>query len=187
MFLKRLVSNSLAAFIVQRKENVSMKKVFVVNGYPRSGKDTFAEILSKYVKVMKISSVDKVKEIARLAGWNGEKDDKGRKLLADLKAVLVDYDDLPFKYVYVRYQEFLSSDYDVLLVDIREQTEIVKAKKELGAETVFIENKNINNIVSNSSDANIPVEGYDYVVRNNCSLEEYEVNIKKFIKEVLGI
>ena len=38
---------------------------------------------------MKISSVDKVKEIARIAGWNGEKDDKGRKLLADLKAALV--------------------------------------------------------------------------------------------------
>lgn len=163
-----------------------MKKVFVVNGYPRSGKDTFAEILSKYVKVMKISSVDKVKEIARLARWNGEKDDKGRKLLADLKAVLVDYDDLPFKYVYAKYQEFLSSDYDVLLVDIREQTEIVKAKKELGAETVFIENKNIKNIVSNSSDANIPIDGYGYVVRNNGSLEEYEANIQRFIKEVLG-
>ena len=35
---------------------------------------------------MNISSVDKVKEAAKvLAGWNGEKDEKSRKFLSDLK------------------------------------------------------------------------------------------------------
>ena len=38
------------------------KMVFIVNGKPRAGKDTFAEILNRYMKVYKYSAVTKVKE-----------------------------------------------------------------------------------------------------------------------------
>ena len=41
------------------------KMVFVVNGKPRAGKDTFAQILNEYLDVYKYSAVSKVKEIAK--------------------------------------------------------------------------------------------------------------------------
>lgn len=49
------------------------KKIIVINGTGGSGKDTFVEYVSKYAKVYNFSSVDKVKEIAKLIGWTGTK------------------------------------------------------------------------------------------------------------------
>lgn len=160
-----------------------MKNVFIVNGFPGSGKDTFASILNKYIKVCKRSSVDVVKKIALEAGWDGVKDDKGRRLLADLKRILVEYDDLPLKYLKREYDIFVSTDFNVMLLDIREPEEIRKAKELLNAKIVFIENKNVHNACTNSADASIESEGYDYTVKNNGTLKEFEENIIKFIKE----
>lgn len=160
-----------------------MKHVFIVNGFPRSGKDTFAQILGNYVLVMKRSSVDVVKRIATDAGWDGVKDEKGRKLLAALKHALVEYNDLPLKYMASEYEKFLVSDCDVLLLDIREPDEILKAKEMFDAKTVFIENKNISNVYTNAADASIQTTGYDYVVQNNSTLEVFEANIIEFIKQ----
>ena len=56
-----------------------MKKIYIVNGKPRSGKDTFAELLGKHCRVFKYSSVDKVKQIAAKCGWDGGKTDKDRR------------------------------------------------------------------------------------------------------------
>lgn len=55
-----------------------MKKIIVINGAGTSGKDTFVKLVSKYAKTINYSSVDFVKEVARFAGWNGQKDEKGR-------------------------------------------------------------------------------------------------------------
>lgn len=42
------------------------KKVFIINGYPRAGKDTFADIISKYCKVRKYNGgVSYVRNIYR--------------------------------------------------------------------------------------------------------------------------
>ena len=57
----------------------NMKNIVIINGYGGSGKDTFVEFVSKYNKVYNFSSVDKVKEIAKLIGWNGKKEEKDRK------------------------------------------------------------------------------------------------------------
>ena len=61
------------------------KQVIIINGTGGSGKDTFVRFCSEFAKVTNISSVDKVKEAAKiLVGWNGEKHEKARKLLDDL-------------------------------------------------------------------------------------------------------
>ena len=76
------------------------KQVIIINGTGGSGKDTFVQYCSKYAKVINISSVDKVKEAATiLVGWKGEKDEKSRKLLVDLKKLSIDYNDAPLKYI----------------------------------------------------------------------------------------
>ena len=51
------------------------KRIVIINGSGGVGKDTFVELCGKFVEVKNISSVDKVKEAARiLVNWNGEKD-----------------------------------------------------------------------------------------------------------------
>ena len=60
------------------------KRIFIINGSGGVGKDTFVELVStelndmlkKFHTVINFSSVDRVKEIAREIGWEGEKLEK---------------------------------------------------------------------------------------------------------------
>lgn len=76
---------------------IYIKHIIVINGLPRSGKDTFVYLVSKYAITSNFSSVDFVKDVAKYAGWNGEKDGKSRLFLSKLKELLSKYDDIPYK------------------------------------------------------------------------------------------
>ena len=52
-------------------------------GYAGSGKDTAAEILMA-AGYQRLGFADPLKELATRIGWDGQKDDAGRKLLQDL-------------------------------------------------------------------------------------------------------
>ena len=56
------------------------QKIFYINGAGGSGKDTFVDLVEKFVPVWKLSTVDEVKRIAiDHFGWDSVKDDKGRQ------------------------------------------------------------------------------------------------------------
>lgn len=160
------------------------KHIFIVNGMARAGKDTFAEILGEMVNVRKRSSIDKVKMIAKLCDWDGGKTEADRKFLSDLKCLLTDYNDVPFKYI-IRCVDEFNRDLvsQVLLIDIREPEEIERAKVAFNAKTVFIENNRVDKIVSNMADAGVYNYEYDYIVENNGTLDEFRENIKAFAKK----
>ena len=73
--------------------------VLIINGAPRSGKDTFINTLTweKPGKVIRYSSIDWIKQQALNLGWDGIKDAKGRQFLSDLKNACTNYADIPFK------------------------------------------------------------------------------------------
>ena len=104
-----------------------MKKVvIVINGQGGVGKDTLCELAAKHFKVKNISSITPIKELAARCGWGGEKDDKARKFLSDLKRVLVEYNDYPTVWAKSEYEKFLLSDEQLMFVHIREGSEIKK-------------------------------------------------------------
>ena len=105
------------------------KLVIVINGSGGVGKDSICSIVGKHYSTMNISSVDPIKKIAFENGWDGRKNEKSRKFLADLKQLFVDFNDLPCKYLLDKYQEFLESNNEILFVHIREPEEISKFKK----------------------------------------------------------
>lgn len=144
------------------------KRVIIINGGGGSGKDTFVEFCAKHAKVINISSVDKVKEAAKiLVGWNGEKDEKIRKLLVDLKKLSIDYNEYPTTYILEEHKKFLESEAEFLFIHIREISEIKKIKKLLSAETLLLTNPRVPKITSNTSDANVNDYSYDYMVKNS--------------------
>lgn len=161
------------------------KQIFITNGMARCGKDTFAKFLNEIVPTLKYSSIDKVKEIATLCGWNGGKEERDRKFLSDLKLLATDYSDMPFEAVRSKVNEFLADEkHSILLIDIREPGEIERAKTTFGAKTILIENIIVPFINSNMADANVYNYTYDYVVQNNGTLEEFKENINQFAKEI---
>ena len=92
------------------------KAVSVINGAGGVGKDRLCDLSAKHFKVYNVSSITPIKEIASLCGWDGSKDDKSRKFLADLKRVSIEYNDYPTLWAKERYKEFLESEEDVSLV-----------------------------------------------------------------------
>ena len=152
----------------------------------RCGKDTFATFLSEFVPTLKYSSINKIKEIATLCGWDGEKTEKSRKFLSDLKMLTTDFSDMPFNAIKDVVENFLMTDYyKVMLIDIREPKEIERAKIAFNAETILIKNDRVDVITSNDGDAGVFDYAYDYVIENNGTLEEFKEKIKLFADEII--
>jgi len=167
------------------KWRIKMKKkqIIIINGTGGAGKDSFISFCKEFAKVLNVSTVDKVKEAAKiLVGWNGEKDEISRKLLVDLKRLSIEYNDAPTKYIKGKADEFIDSDDEVMFIHIRESEEIEKAKKMLNAKTLLITNPRVELITSNDSDGKVNEYNYDFTILNDGTLEDLKEKAKEFIK-----
>lgn len=152
-----------------------VKQIFIINGSGGSGKDTFVALVSKFIPTMNFSSVDKVKEVARMIGWTGEKTERDRKFLSDLKLLCTDYNEMPMNSMAEKVEKFLKSDYyEFLFLHIREPKEIDKAKEAFNAKTILVKRDSVLHITSNMADANVYNYDYDIVIDNSGSLDELD-------------
>lgn len=162
----------------------NQKQIFITNGMARSGKDTFAEYLNYFVPTLKYSSIDKVKDIAKQCGWGGTKDEKSRKFLSDLKVLTSQFNDMPFQAIKTVVEQFKEDkEKRILLIDIREPTEIEKAKKAFGAKTILIKRNDVKSITSNMADAGVFDYNYDLIIENNGTLDDFYWTVYNFAKE----
>lgn len=169
------------------------KQIFIINGSGGAGKDTFVEMvserldkLSDYVAVMNISSVSRIKEAAKIIGWNGGKEEKDRKFLSDLKELSTQYNDMPFEYMKKKVDNFKKSHFQVLFLHIREPEEIKRAVKEFGAGTILVTRDSIEHITSNMADKNVFDYEYDFVIQNNGSMKDLKNKARIFVKYQLN-
>lgn len=177
-----------------------MIKVVVINGMPGCGKTTFEEMCGEYVNnqppgffeygkftfVRILSTVDFVKSIAKECGWDGSKTLRNRKFLSDLKDLLTEWDDVPFKVI----KEHIDREYrlgfnSIIFVDCREPKEIQKLKDAFNATTVLIRRPAIEkNETSNHADAEVFDYEYDLNIWNEYGLEELKVMASTFIEKL---
>ncbi|MBE6949510.1 MAG: hypothetical protein E7456_06655 [Ruminococcaceae bacterium] len=165
-----------------------MKKIaIIINGAGGVGKDTLCDIAARHFKVVNVSSITPIKEIAANYGWNGEKNAKSRKFLSDLKRVFIDYNDLPTNYLYEQYKAFVDSDNEVYFAHIREGEEIDKLKSLIGegCVTLLVERQTGNNEWGNTSDDEVKNYKYDHIFDNNKPLDEVEKDFIAFLKGLL--
>ena len=70
--------------------------IIIVNGCGGVGKDEFVKALDELITVFSYSTIDTYKKIAKESfDWDEVKDEKGRKLLSDLKLAGINYNDAP--------------------------------------------------------------------------------------------
>lgn len=162
-----------------------MRKVFIINGMARAGKDTFCKYVSEmYKDTYHFSIVDLTKTLAKQLGWNEEKDEKGRKFLCELKRITDEYDDRNFQRV-VHTIEHIDSGNTVFLVDMREPQDIARARQELDAKVVFVKNTNVPVISSNYADAGVFDIVYDIEIDNSGTLDDLKDKAKDFIDKYI--
>ena len=172
-----------------------MKKLLVIiNGTGASGKDTFVKHISnEFGGVTNVSSVDKIYNVAKELGWDGNKNAKFRKMMHLIKRASVEYNDGPTKYCIEKVKEFLNSEDKIIFVHIREPEEIAKFEKEaekvVDADTAIISllvqipgNKNYWN---NASDNGVNGYNYDYIFDNRMSRDKGRSHAISFFKTYL--
>lgn len=157
--------------------------VVIINGQGGVGKDALVkEVRKAGYKVMNVSSIDPVKKLARKAGWSGEKDQKSRKFLADLKAAMTEYDNLPQKYCEESIFKAMAEDVDFLFIHIREPENIEYVKR--SAKIIFsdcnkyadvatlIVRRGVHKELGNPADDEVENYVYDIEFNNNRPLRE---------------
>jgi len=177
-----------------------LKAVLFVNGYPLSGKDSFADALKvicreKDVHVLKISTVDLPKKALMVLGWDGvTKDEAARAMLHEMKMSWSKHMDGSFQYVQraLNIADGMESDC-IVLVDSREPAELARFKEAFGgplfmqwtpsmggkpgfnAKTLFVQRENSGR-ANNDADMNVENFTYDIVVTNRDFPETADAN-----------
>ena len=166
------------------------KAVFVINGAGGVGKDTLCDLAAKHFKVYNKSTIMPIKDIAAMCGWDGSKDAKSRKFLADLKQLTVAYNDYPTMWGLERFNEFMASDDEVMFMHIREPEEIAKYVRATGgvAKTLLVRggSRMALSHYGNAADDCVENYEYDYYFVNEKSLEEAERDFCDFLAGVLA-
>lgn len=168
-----------------------MTKIVIINGGPQRGKDTFVNFIKhNYLigTVVNVSTIDCVKRAATALGWDGVKDEKGRKFLSELKYFANQY--YPISVNTVREAVECYPRAACIFVHCREPKEIDKIKEEFDAITILVTNEDDYvegpaSVSDNYSDLHVLDYDYDYVIPNNGTLQDLEKAAKKFITEVL--
>lgn len=172
-------------------------KIVCINGAPTSGKDLFckycAEEIDGFMEVF--SSVDLVKKIATDLGWDGVKSLRNRKFLSDLKDLLTEWDDVPYKNTIANIEDWkyqleqvdIDTEDAVAFVHVREPKEIDKFAKRNNAITLLLRRPEVEGKeTSNHADSNILNYNYDFELWNDGSRWKLRTEARLFLK-VIGV
>lgn len=173
--------------------------VVIINGRPGVGKDEFVRQCGMVMpcRIFNVSTIDFVKYIARKCGWTGEKTLEHRKFLSDLKELLSEWNDVPFKKTVETIQETILSmsenghrdnDY-VIFVHCREPKNIIKLKERFpDAMTLLIRRPLVEETAtSNSSDEEVFQFQYDAVIVNDGSVDDLRHQADFFLRAIRNI
>lgn len=153
-------------------------KVFMLNGYPGSGKDTFVEMCTELYprKIMNIHTSTPVKQAMLAMGWNGEKTNDVRRVMSDLMAVSQSWKG-PIRFVLGQ----LVGEPEIAFVHCREPHNIISYGNDIkkyypGAEikSVLVTRPqhmmDYPPMLSNSSDTGVMNHEYDHIIQNRGDL-----------------
>lgn len=163
------------------------KKIFIINGRAGVGKDKFVSLVSKYVKVVNYSSVQSIKDLARIYFGYDEKikSDKDRKFLADLKALTTNYCNFSFNETIKAIEMFLDSDNkEIMFIHCREPEEIKKLKDTVPlCKTILIlaDNRVTKKVENNYADKNTGNFKYDIVIYNDSTIKALDDVAEQFV------
>lgn len=167
------------------------KTLVIVNGYPTAGKDSFIDFCNNYIGLewtyhfkssVKMSSVEVIKEAAKLLGYTGQKTDNERNFLAELKNLATKHFNHSFNYIT---QAVKDRSFDIYFVMVREPSEIEKLVEfykysDVKVLTLLVR-RDKDLLVENDADKNVLEYKYDICIDNKNSLDDLQLLAKEFV------
>lgn len=165
------------------------KTLFIVNGFPRAGKDTFMDEMVAHFSVMQLkckkhSTIDTVKRVAKELGWDGEKSPDMRAMLSELKDLYTKYFNGPLNEIKYCLKE---TDIDQLYTAMREPDEIARTvawakANDIRVHTILVRSaKREETVHTSHSDSNVLEYPYDLIMHNDSSIEEFRISISSLV------
>lgn len=157
------------------------KRIIIINGKGTSGKDTFVNIVNKYVPTENYSSINLIKKVATQLGYNGGKTMKDRKFLSDMKVLATKYNDSPYNDIIDKVLKFIyckQNKNQLLFIHIREPKEIQRLvdfckESNIKVNTLLIKRENIESVeYGNMADDNVYNYDYDFVINNDGTVDD---------------
>ncbi len=183
--------------------NFAKLVVVLISGRAGTGKTTAAKFMSAYldhpysIANAVVPFASSLKNIAKVLGWDGNKDDKGRKFLIDLGAVGREYDkDCWCKQTEVLIENFCPDASVILIDDWRFPNEFEFFQKSnyyqtftvriYSPERELLKGTQFYNDLSETSLPEYDVEHfYDYTIINKSTLLNFESNCKAIISDII--
>lgn len=179
-------------------------KVFVFNGMASSGKTSIENEIVEIISEENLnkegiicSIIDYVKDIAAYAGWEGTKNIADRKFLSQLKDILTEWNDSPFKEItgLIEDCERLNSqahpkDY-IFFIDMRESKDIERMRmycfeKKIPFKAVIVRRRDVEGIeYGNHADDEVFNYPYDIVIENNGTIGDLADSARTFYEEYI--
>jgi len=171
-------------------------RVLLLNGVAQSGKDTVIDTLEtlKDTNVIRVSSVDWVKKVAKLCGWTGTKTEEDRLFLATLKDALTQFNESPqsqtIQEVAKQLKALPAADQTFICICAREPRDLEYFKeyyqktKNYPVTTVLVTRaKAEKNTPNNKADQGVFDYEYDLTLSNNTSLKKFQQTIINIFEE----
>ena len=179
-------------------------KVFIFNGIARSGKTSIENEIAELIsdensnrEAIICSIIDYVKDIASYAGWEGSKNIADRKFLSQLKDILTEWNDSPFKEItgLIEDCERLNNkenprDY-IFFIDMREPKDIERMRmycfeNKIPFNAVIVRRHEVEGIeYGNHADDEVFNYPYDIVIENNGTIGDLADSAITFYKEYI--
>lgn len=152
------------------------KQVYIINGSGGVGKDAFISLVEEYIgseHAFKDSYVRLAKYMLEQSDIKVDyKNEKVRKLLADMTKLLEEFGDFPMADVQSGYECFLDCEACAMFIAIRDPKQIKRAVEMFDAKTILVTNKYVEPITSNEADAHVADYDYDIYIKNDGTLDE---------------
>lgn len=169
--------------------------IFIINGSNGVGKDTFIDKLRDELRdyeYLNISSIDVVKNMLRKNEiWDGQKDERGRQLLAEVKAAINKYSDFINTDIIMRVGRWRPRTMmnSIAFIHVREpeQIEILSQRLESAfgefsmVGTILIKRASAEAAANNDADMNVENYKYDIV------LEDKNDEFKSAVNNLTGL
>lgn len=179
-------------------------RLVIVNGYPRSGKDTFVRLVREHGAenlprffMKSISTVDIIKDIASdYLGWNGDKTPYWREKLSNMKDFFDKEFGLSLQSIKSELYKIDSLSYyipKVLCVMVREPEQIACIVNMMNSEysnsveciTVCVNRDLCDKSQINHADKNVEGYLYDVYINNNGTLKDLKKSAEGFLKHIM--
>ncbi|MBP3461010.1 MAG: hypothetical protein J6K21_01175 [Bacilli bacterium] len=176
------------------------KKIFIISGKARHGKNTVSDIIKEYYESKNMKTINDsyayyIKDYARrISNWDGSEETKPRELLQQLGTNLIreKIDKLFFINRMIEDLKVFSYFYDIITISdgrFEEELDIIKNKFD-NVILIKVDRPNFDNGLTEEQKKH-PTETsldnykkFDYIIENDSTIEKLKEKVEQVLKEV---